>query len=126
MKARNNTNGTEFYYQNINSSLDFILPLYAFVLLACLIGNIVVCVTILRDKVMRRRRWYFLLINLSVADVGFAFTTMSYILQLKSIDTGNTLLSFILPSLICHYPFIFPYSPLSFPASCFHFCRSFP
>ena len=90
MELVNRTNQSDLYCQNINGYLDAILPLYALVLLACLIGNAVVCITILRDETMRRRRWYFLLINLSVADVGFAFTTMSYILQLKGIDTGKT------------------------------------
>ena len=89
MIAGNSTNRSDLYYHNINNNLDNILPLYAVILLASLFGNAVVCITILRDVELRRRRWYFLLINLSVADAAFALTTMSYVMQLKGIDTGK-------------------------------------
>ena len=94
MDTTNGTNQSVWYYQNINKNLDTVLPLYTLVLLACLVGNAVVCTTILRDAAMRKRRWYLLLINLSVADVGFAFTTMSYIMQLKGADIGNISFTF--------------------------------
>ena len=82
-------NKTEYHLQNINSTLDGVLPAYAFVLLACLFGNVVVCITILKKGALRQKRWYVLLINLSAADVGFALTTVSHILQLRNIDIGK-------------------------------------
>ena len=98
MEATNGTNRSDLYYQNINKRLDAVLPLYSLVLLTCLVGNAIVCTTILKDAVMRKRRWYLLLINLSAADVGFAFTTMSYIMQLKGVDIGNIIFTFHLKS----------------------------
>ena len=89
METVNTTNQSDFYYHNINSNVDAILPLYGLILLVCIVGNAVVCMTILCNPEMRKCRWYILLINLSFSDVGFALTSLSHILQLKGVNTGK-------------------------------------
>lgn len=82
------------YFNKIKLDLSAVLPVYFIVLVACLIGNITVCVTVLRSKEMRRKRWYYFLMNLSVADVGLALTTLSHLLQLQGVDVGKDPIQF--------------------------------
>ena len=77
------------YFDKIKLDLSAVLPVYLIVLVVCLIGNIIVCITVLRSKEMRRKRWYYFLMNLSVADVGLALTTLSHLLQLQGVDVGK-------------------------------------
>ena len=80
--------GTDKYYRRSSFNLNAILPAYIAVLLICLTGNILVCVTIFRNKKMRKRHYYFLA-NLSIADIGFALATPGQLINFAQVDTGK-------------------------------------
>ena len=80
----------ETAHANVKLDLNTIIPLYLIFLATCLAGNLLVCVTVMRNSEMRRKRWYYLLVNLSVADMGFALITPLHLLTLAGIDTGKS------------------------------------
>ena len=75
------------YWKKSHFNIGAILPAYGILLTVCLVGNVLVCVTIIRNKRMRSR-WYYLLMNLSVADMGFTITTPIQLLQFVNVDIG--------------------------------------
>ena len=75
------------YWKKSHFNVGAILPAYGILLTVCLVGNVLVCVTIIRNKRMRTR-WYYLLMNLSIADMGFAIATPIQLLQFVNIDIG--------------------------------------
>ena len=83
----NATNAHKRYWKKSLFNLNAILPVYGLILLICLVGNILVCLTIIRNKRMRSR-WHFLLINLAIADMGFALTTPIQALQFVNVNLG--------------------------------------
>ena len=85
-KSSNITN-----YANVKLDLNTVIPLYLIFLATNLTGNLLVCVTVMRNSEMRRKRWYHLLVNLSVADMGFALITPLHLLTFAGIDTGKTI-----------------------------------
>lgn len=84
----NSTTSSKEYWKKSSFNLNLILPIYAVVLLVCIIGNTLICVTIYRNKKMRSR-WYFFLVSLSIADLGFAITTPIQALQYVNVKLGN-------------------------------------
>eukprot|EP00795_Rhopilema_esculentum_P001086 gene1086-15419_t len=76
------------YWGRSNFNLSAVLPAYGIVLAICLTGNSVVCATILRSRNMKSR-WYYLLFNLSVADMGFAITTPIQLVQFLDVNLGD-------------------------------------
>eukprot|EP00112_Aurelia_sp_Birch-Aquarium-sp1_P026278 Seg9234.1 transcript_id=Seg9234.1/GoldUCD/mRNA.D3Y31 product="Somatostatin receptor type 2" protein_id=Seg9234.1/GoldUCD/D3Y31 len=84
----NNTNSTDGYYDKLNISLTAVLPVFAIVFIACMVGNIVVISTVARDEKMRKKRWYYFLANLAIADMGFALMTPFHLLQFANVDIG--------------------------------------
>eukprot|EP00794_Sanderia_malayensis_P012873 gene12873-14198_t len=84
---QNNTDKHD-YWKKSTFSLKSILPAYLIILLICLTGNCLVCLTVWRNKNMRSR-WYSLLVTLSVADMGLALTTPIQLLQFANVDIGD-------------------------------------
>ena len=82
------------YWKRSSFNVNLILPIYGVILLVCIVGNTLVCATIIRNREMRSR-WYFLLLNLSIADMGFALSTPIQLLQFISIDLGMYLKSYV-------------------------------
>ena len=93
------SNITNYETANANVKLDLntVIPLYLIFLATCLAGNLLVCVTVMRNSEMRRKRWYYLLVNLSVADIGFALITPLHLMTFTGIDTGKSTVLFQLP-----------------------------
>ena len=83
------TNFTGGYYDKVKFDLTTGVVLYTPVLIVCLIGNILVCVTIMSNREMRSKRWYYFLMNLAIADMGYALVTPFYILQIYLINIGK-------------------------------------
>ena len=75
------------YWKKSHFNVVAILPAYGILLTVCLVGNVLVCVTVIKNKRMRSR-WYYLLMNLSIADMGFAITTPIQLLQFVNVDIG--------------------------------------
>ena len=83
------SNITENSYEKINFQVKTIFALYVPLLIVCLIGNILVCVTVMTNREMRSKRWYYFLINLAVADIGFALVTPMYAMQISLTYLGK-------------------------------------
>ena len=81
-------NITEDYNVEFKFEMKAVLALYVPLLIASLTGNFLVCVTVLRNREMRSRRWYFFLVNLAVADMGIAFVSSMFAMQASSINLG--------------------------------------
>ena len=84
----NNTNNTNGYYDKLNISLTAVLPVFAIVFITCMVGNILVILTVARDEKMRTKRWYYFLANLAIADMGFALMTPFHLLQFANVNIG--------------------------------------
>nr|QBL02610.1 neuropeptide-like GPCR [Tripedalia cystophora] len=64
------------------------MPFYIPVTIMCLFGNILVCIIIFRNPRMRTRCFYILM-NLAVADMGFALATPLQLLQFANVNPGT-------------------------------------
>ena len=86
-KTNSSGDGKKFLDQ-VKVDVNAVLPVYVIVLVACLIGNILVCVTVMKNNEMRKKRWYYFLMNLAIADMGFALITPVHLLQSAGVDMG--------------------------------------
>ena len=84
----------ENYHENIKVNVSVIVPFYLIVLAVCLVGNGLVCVTVMKNQEMRRKRWYLFLVNLSITDIAFTLTTPMYLIMSAGIDIGMLLVSY--------------------------------
>ena len=90
MSVANTSNSSEVDYRDkIKVDVIVVLPVYLIVLATCLLGNILVCITIMKNQEMRKKRWYYFLINLSISDMGFALFTPVHLLQSAGVDMGK-------------------------------------
>ncbi|XP_065051119.1 neuropeptide FF receptor 2-like [Rhopilema esculentum] len=90
MSVANTSNSSEVDYRDkIKVDVSAVLPAYLIVLATCLLGNILVCITIMKNQEMRKKRWYYFLINLSISDMGLALFTPVYLLQSAGVDMGD-------------------------------------
>lgn len=88
------SNSTDEYYDKLKVDISSVLAAYLLILAACLIGNALVCITIMKNKEMRMKRWYRFLINLSIADIGFALLTPIHLIQTAHVNIGMFQLNF--------------------------------
>ena len=83
------TNSTDDYYDKVKVDINAVLAFYLVVLVACLIGNVLDCVTVMKNREMRMKRWYYFLMNLSIADMAFALITPIHLVQVAGINVGE-------------------------------------
>ena len=83
-----NSNKTKDYYDDLKMDINTVLGVYVLILSACLIGNTLVCTTVMKNREMRRKRWYYYVVNLSIADMGFALITPLHLVQVAGVDVG--------------------------------------
>ena len=89
-EVNNVTNSSDVkYLDNVRVDVNAILPAYLIILVACVIGNSLVCLTVMKDPDMKRKRWYYFLKNLSIADIAFALATPVNVLQFSRVDMGK-------------------------------------
>ena len=87
--ATNSSNNTHDYYDKLKVDIKTVVGVYILVLAACLIGNILVCTTVMKNPEMRRKRWYYFVMNLSIADMGFGLITPLHLVQVAGVDVGR-------------------------------------
>eukprot|EP00795_Rhopilema_esculentum_P012278 gene12278-2920_t len=89
-EVKNTTNSSDVkYLDKVRVDVNALLPAYLIILVACVIGNSLVCLTVIKNPDMKRKRWYYFLMNLSVADMGFALATPVHVLQFSRVDMGD-------------------------------------
>ena len=81
-------NITEDYYDKVKYDVKTATALYVPLLIVCLFGNILVCVTVMSNREMRSKRWYYFLVNLAVADMAFALVTPFRLAHVLFYDIG--------------------------------------
>lgn len=89
IRADESNNSTNEYTDQVKVDISAVLGIYLLVLTATLVGNILVCLTIIKNKEMRSKRWYYFLMNLSVADMSFALLTPVHLVQVAGINVGR-------------------------------------
>eukprot|EP00795_Rhopilema_esculentum_P012797 gene12797-3533_t len=82
----------ENYHENIKVNVSVIVPFYLIVLAVCLVGNGLVCVTVLKNQEMRRKRWYLFLVNLSITDIALTLTTPMHLIMSAGIDIAGSII----------------------------------
>jgi len=84
-----NNNKTRDYYDDLKMDINTVVGVYILVLSACLIGNTLVCTTVMKNREMRRKRWYYYVVNLSIADMGFGLITPVHLVQVAGVNVGT-------------------------------------
>ena len=76
------------YHEISNFKLQYILPVYIPLFLVGMLGHVIVLMTVAQNRTLWKL-CYYLVSNLAIADMGFAFMTLFQIVQYSGISLGK-------------------------------------